>query len=440
MSAPHLALCAPGPEPQPFASIPAAAAAVTTAVELVSVNTDVDVYRTTQTYDDLLRLSQHSPVAKLVIGRVWKRSSTHKQSLDVAYRYKREVALGLKPPERKSTRGIRRRSRTSAAPVFSLDSSSSSGCILAQDSLDSPPAALPPSLPAVAAPDQIADLVARVEQQERELIAVRAELQRAVRLAEQVSTDNAILQQQQQLQQQLQGSRKRKQTSTAIDPASLFDTRVYSPEETQQTISSRFEIWRMEENRVTVGWACIEAVLTLLNYQLQLANNEHVRFLPSYQGMQQQNSDDAVNERCMGINLAQVRYVVAPVSVNENHWALVVWDNADHQLLLLDSLGSLVTNAHGTRLRRIMTNGAAGRAKVIRVSVVQQQDLVSCGLFALFFACYMVRNGTSWRETISEAMFSVQGMRDWLEQLKAVGAHEVFTLEQLPTFSAAEDR
>ena len=132
-----------------------------------------------------------------------------------------------------------------------------------------------------------------------------------------------------------------------IDPASFFDTRVYSLEETQQTVSSHFEIWRIEEDHATVGWVCIEAVLTLLNYHLQLANNEHVRFLPSYQGMRQQNSDEAVNERCMGIDLMRVRYVVAPVSVNENHWALVVWDHADRVLLLLDSLGE---SGHGARM------------------------------------------------------------------------------------------
>ena len=162
-------------------------------------------------------------------------------------------------------------------------------------------------------------------------------------------------------------------------------------------------------------------------------------FCPVIRGMQQQNSDEAVNERCMGIDLMRVRYVVAPVSVNENHWALVVWDHTDRQLLLLDSLGDLVTNAHGTRLRRIMTKGAAGRAKVVRLSVAQQQDTVSCGLFTLFFACYIIRNVSNWKETISETRFDVSRMKDWLERLKAVGAHEAFTLEQLPTFSTVED-
>ena len=414
---------------------PQCPAPVTTAVE-VRVSTDLHVYRTSQTYDELLRLSQQSRVAKLVIGRVWKRSSSYKQSLDDAFTYKREVALGVRPPQRKSTRGVRRRSRVSAAPAASPDTTSSSSCTVSQDSLDSPSAVLPSAAPAAAdvSSDPIAGLVIRLQQQERELSAVRVELQRAVRLAEQVSTHNAILLQQQQ-QQHPQGSRKRKQTSPAIDSASLLDTRLYSAEEVQQTLSSRFEMWRIEEDVATVGWACIEAVLTLLNHHLQLGNNEHIRFLPSYQGMQQQNSDDAVNERCMGIDLTRVRYVVAPVSVNGDHWALVVWDGVDRVLLLLDSLGHLCTGAHGTRLRRIMGGGAAGRAKVVRVPVVRQQDSVSCGLFALFFACYIARHGSSWKETISAATFRIDDMRGWLEQLKAVEAHEVWTLEQLPAFS-----
>ena len=58
---------------------------------------------------------------------------------------------------------------------------------------------------------------------------------------------------------------------------------------------------------------------------------------------------------------------------------------------------------------------------------------------ALFFACYIVRNGTSWKETTGEATFSVQHAKDWLERLKAVGAQEAFTLEQLLTFRAVGD-
>ena len=149
--------------------------------------------------------------------------------------------------------------------------------------------------------------------------------------------------------------------------------------------------------------------------------------------MEKQGSDDAVNERCMGIDLTKVRYVVAPVSVNENHWALIVWDNEKRQILLLDS-ADLVNGKQGTRLRRLLMKGPGKAKHAFRVPVMQQVDEVSCGLFLLCFVSDIVRNGGTWRESISDATFCIDSMRSWLIRLKAPGEHVHFTLEQLPTF------
>ena len=109
--------------------------------------------------------------------------------------------------------------------------------------------------------------------------------------------------------------------------AALRDQIVYTPEQVAEHINIRVVAWRTDEDATTMGVPCIEAVLTLFNDRLQQANDPHVRFLPSYYGMETQRSDDPVHERCMGIDFAAQRYVVAPASVDANHWAVIVWDN-----------------------------------------------------------------------------------------------------------------
>ena len=80
--------------------------------------------------------------------------------------------------------------------------------------------------------------------------------------------------------------------------------------------------------------------------------------------------------------------------------------------------------------------GKAKAKATARMPVVRQKDNVSCGLFLLCFACYIVKNGGTWRESISDATFCVDSMREWLERLKVPSEHVKFTLEQLPTFAA----
>lgn len=90
----------------------------------------------------------------------------------------------------------------------------------------------------------------------------------------------------------------------------------------------------------------------------------------------------------MGIDPTKVRYVVAPVSVQKKHWALIVRDNAERQPLLVDSL-QLVTGKQGVRLRRLLMRDE-GRAKAaVRVPVMDQNDSILCGLFLLCFACHI---------------------------------------------------
>ena len=301
------------------------------------------------------------------------------------------------------------------------------------------------------ATDVTVDLVARLELQQQELVALRAQheaelallrvqLQRAVRLAEQAAADIASLSQQQLLAQRATPSRtrKRKQPSTVDPIAALHDQLVYTPEQTMDHLAARFVAWRTDEDASTIGIVCIEAVLTLLNDRLQKTNDPHVRFLASYCGMEVQRSDDPVHERCVGIDFAAQRYVVAPVSVNANHWAVVVWDNQERRNLLLDSLGDLVKSTHAARLRRIMLRDGVRAQAMCRVPVVQQDDQVSCGLFVLFYCCFIVRNPTTWRETIGAATFRLEDMREWLVELKVDGAHAAFTLEQLPSLIPPE--
>ena len=269
---------------------------------------------------------------------------------------------------------------------------------------------------------------------------MRVQLQRAVRLAEQTAADIASYRQQQLLVQRATPSRtrKRKEPSTVDLIAALHDQLIYTPEQTADHLDVRFVAWRTDEDASTIGIVCIEAVLTLLNDRLQRASNPHVRFLASYCGMEVQRSDDPVHERCTGIDFATQRYVVAPVSVNANHWGVIVWDNHERRILLLDSLGDLVKSTHAARLRRIMLRDGVRAQAMCRVPVVQQDDQVSCGLFVLFYCCFIVRNPTTWRETIGAATFRLEDMREWLVGLKVDGAHAAFTLDQLPVFIPAE--
>jgi hypothetical protein len=311
-----------------------------------------------------------------------------------------------------------------------------------------------PQHAAVAPPLPVADLVSRLEDQQQELDTLRAQhaqhadelswlrdrLQRATQMVEQAATDIALLR-----QQQLVGltvapglrTRKRKAHSSTVDlVAALRDHATYTSEQRKDHLAFRLVAWRTDEDASTIGVVCIEAVLTLLNDRLQQAHNPHVRFLPSYCGMEVQNSDDPVHERCQGIDFAAQRYVVAPVSVNANHWAVVAWDNEERRVLLLDSLGDLVKNTHAARLRRIMLRGGERAQAMIRLPVVPQDDQVSCGLFVLFYCCFIVRNPTTWREVIGATTFRVEDMREWLVALKADGAYAAFTLDQLPVCSA----
>ena len=199
-----------------------------------------------------------------------------------------------------------------------------------------------PQHAAVAPPLPVADLVARLDQQQEidtlraqhaqhagELSWLRNQLQRTTQLDEQAATDIALLRQQQEQHQLVRLSetpalrtRKRKARSPTVDlVAAVRDHVTYTPEQMRDHLAVRFVAWRTDEDASTIGVVCIEAVLTLLNDRLQRGNDPHVRFLASYYGMEVQRSDDPVHERCVGIDFAAQRYVVAPVSVNANHWA-----------------------------------------------------------------------------------------------------------------------
>jgi uncharacterized coiled-coil protein SlyX len=359
-------------EPQP--------ATVAISDVLSESSTEHEVFSVVETYAQLLAASHTVPQAAVVLVRVRKHRSDHNSSvsLEEAYQYKRGRALGLiqRPPR---PRGVPRALRT--APQRQQQQLNSTTPSSRPESAEDAPATSAPST-AAAASEQLAELVTKVALQEGELSTLRAQLERAVRLAEQASTDVALLKQELQQRDEARipsrNSRKRKSPPVAdIDPASLLD-HLFTPEQAQQHVDHCFVSWRIEEDDVTVGWACINAVLTLLNHRLQQANDTHVRFLTSYPGMEKQGSDDAVNERCMGIDPTKVRYVVSPVSVSDKHWALIVWDNEERQLLLLDSL-NLVNGKQGTRLRRLLMRGPGKAKAAVRVPVMQQEDSVSCG-------------------------------------------------------------
>ena len=282
--------------------------------------------------------------------------------------------------------------------------------------------------------------------QHSELEEERTRMERSERLAEQANTDITLLRQQwlQQQQSTTNGSRKRKRPSSraaaaddkVIGPASLFD-HPFTAAESVQYVERCFDDWRKEEVDVTIGAACITAVLTLLNHRLQRANDRYVRFVPSYPGLDSQDEDDAVFERCMGLDFSAVQYVVAPVSVDDTHWALLVWDVAQRQMLLIDSVAdALVQPKHATRLRGILKQDGRRAKKAVRVAVQSQQDVTSCGVFVLCFACYMATNGSTWRSSISSAVFSIDSMRSWLEHIQTPGEQLSITLNKLPTFLA----
>jgi hypothetical protein len=67
----------------------------------------------------------------------------------------------------------------------------------------------------------------------------------------------------------------------------------------------------------------------------------------------------------------------------------------------------------------------------VDVVVQQQEDNVSCGLFTLCFACYIVQHPT-WKDSISDAIFDVESMRTWLNSLRT--EHRTFVLSSLPSF------
>ena len=64
----------------------------------------------------------------------------------------------------------------------------------------------------------------------------------------------------------------------------------------------------------------------------------------------------------------------------------------------------------------------------IRLPIIQQDDQVSCGLFVLFYCCFIVQYRTTWRTAIGEATLRVEKMWEWLVALQAEGAHTAFTL------------
>ena len=77
-----------------------------------------------------------------------------------------------------------------------------------------------------------------------------------------------------------------------------------------------------------------------------------------------------------------------------------------------------------------MLRGGDRAQTLCRLSVIRQGDQVSGGLFALFCCCFIVRNPTTWRETISAATFRLEDMRAWLAALNVDGAHAAFTLDE----------
>ena len=411
-------------------------------------STEHEIFSAVETYAQLLELSHTIRVAAVILDRVRKHRSDHKStiSLEDAYHYKRGRALGTieRPPRPRGPRQLRiaplpQQHSQEAAASSPLPQQPESLADIQQQSQPAPPSRSssqrPESVDNDSSPSAsvVAALNSRLAQHESEISDLRVQLERAVQLAERATADLALLRQQ---LEPPKSSRKRKPSTPApIDPASLQD-HPFTPAQAEECVEQCFVAWRLEEDEITIGWACISAVLTLLNHRLQRGNNPHVRFLPSYPGMETQNSDDPVTERCMGLNLANVRYVVAPVSIRKHHWALAVWDHEERRLLLLDSF-DLVNGKQGTRLRRLLMRGPGKAQNAARVPVMQQDDNVSCGLFLLCFACYIVGNAGTWRESISAAGFSIDSMRTWLNDLKRPGASVNFTLEQLPSFTVA---
>ena len=112
---------------------------------------------------------------------------------------------------------------------------------------------------------------------------LRDQLQRAARLAEQAAADIAALRQQLLAQPVIsaKASRlvhgKRKHRSCTAD---LHDQMVYTSEQMTDYLHVHFVAWSTDEDASTIGVACIEAVLTLLN-RLQRTSNPHVCCLTS---------------------------------------------------------------------------------------------------------------------------------------------------------------
>jgi hypothetical protein len=81
---------------------------------------------------------------------------------------------------------------------------------------------------------------------------------------------------------------------------------------------------------------------------------------------------------------------VAPVYINEAHWALAVYDKAEQRVWRLDSYGDIMVDSDTECLERLLTGSGRPRSRPLKVQ--QQQDQLSCGIFILCFAVYILRH------------------------------------------------
>ena len=233
-------------------------------------STEHEVFSTVETYAQLLGLSHTVPQAAVVLVRVRKHRSDHHSSvsLEEAYQYKRGRALGTigRPPR---PRGVPRQARI--APQQRQQQQQEQQHIPSTSPSSHPESVQDGAAPSLAsttaaASDRLDEFSARFAEQESEISTLRAQLQRAVRLAEQASTAVALLRQELQQRDEARTSagtsRKRKQSgSTAdIDAASLLD-QLFTAEQAHQHVDHCFVSWRIEENDVTVGWASMQSSL-----------------------------------------------------------------------------------------------------------------------------------------------------------------------------------
>ena len=178
-----------------------------------------------------------------------------------------------------------------------------------------------------------------------------------------------------------------------------------------------------------MDYPIISAVLTLFNSHL--TTPAPVAFFPSYP-LAQIRSEAKVGvdkEQQMGVSLHEAPFVVVPVYINEAHWALAVYDRVDRRIWRLDSYGDMMDVSDVERLRRLLT--ARGRTRSGPLKVQQQQDVLSCGLFILCFAVYILGHPTDWKATISTVTFDIEAMRAWLTRIKT--SYRSFTMADLPS-------